>query len=264
MTGAGRKLPLIIAHRGSSARAPENTVAAFKQAVADGAEGIEFDVRLTRDGHAVVIHDAGLKRTGLLEGEVASMTALELSDVDVGSWFNLQNRVLANPDFARERVAGLPAVVDLLKDFPGLIYIELKCEKNGVRELCEAVCSVVSDAPNLPRMIVKSFELSAIPIVRKRCPEVQTAALFGAKVATALRKRTRIIQAAKAVDAHQISVHYSLATRRLMDRANEAGLPVTIWTVDNPRWLKKGAELGVKAVITNDPARLMAKKREIK
>lgn len=259
MTGAGRKLPLVIAHRGSSAHAPENTIAAFKQAVADGAEGIEFDVRLTRDGHAVVIHDAGLKRTGLRGGMVSSMTARELSEVDVGSWFNLKNRVPPNPDFAAERIAGLPEVLDLLKDFPGLIYIELKCEKSSVHELAETVCRVVRDSPLLPQIIVKSFELSAIPIVRECCPEVQTAALFGARVVNALRKRTRIIEAAKAVDAHQISVHYSLATRRLMDRANVAGLPVTIWTVDNPRWREKGAALGLKAVITNDPARMLAK-----
>jgi len=66
------------------------------------------------------------------------------------------------------------------------------------------------------------------------------------------------------VDAHQISVHYSLATRRLVSRASEAGLPVTIWTADSPRWVERGARLGLKAIITNDPARLLARKREIK
>ena len=81
-------LPRIIAHRGSSAHAPENTLAAFELAVAGGAEGIEFDVRLTRDGEAVVIHDADLKRTALSEGIVSGMTAAELAEIDVGTWFN--------------------------------------------------------------------------------------------------------------------------------------------------------------------------------
>jgi glycerophosphoryl diester phosphodiesterase len=262
--GPRPKLPLIVAHRGSSAHAPENTLAAFEMAVAGGAEGIEFDVRLTRDGEAVVMHDADLKRTGLRGGIVSGMTAAELAEIDVGTWFNRKHPAKKNPVFAEERVAALAAALDLLKDFSGLIYIEFKCEPAGARDLCEAVCRVIRDSPRLPQMIVKSFELSAIPIVRELCPEVQTAALFGAKLMNALRKDARIIRAAKAVDAHQISVHYSLATRRLVSRASEAGLPVTIWTADSPRWVERGARLGLKAIITNDPARLLAQKREMK
>ncbi len=81
------RLPLIIGHRGASALAPENTLAAFRRAIADGADGIEFDVRLARDGVAVVIHDATLERTGLLKRRVANLTADELQAIDVGSWF---------------------------------------------------------------------------------------------------------------------------------------------------------------------------------
>lgn len=260
---AGPNLPLIVAHRGSSAHAPENTLAAFRRAVADGAEGIEFDVRLTADGEAVVIHDDGLRRTGGIEKLVRNMMASELADVDVGSWFNLKHPAGANSDFAGERVAALSAVLELLKDFPGLIYIELKCESEGIRKLCQTVCRVIAGSYLLPQIIVKSFELSAIPIISALCPEVQTAALFGVRVINALRKRTRIIEAAKAAQARQISVHYSLATLRLAKAAREAGLPVTIWTVDNPRWVERGANLGLKAIITNDPARLLARKREI-
>jgi glycerophosphoryl diester phosphodiesterase len=260
---AGRQLPLVIAHRGASANVPENTLAAFEAAVAVGAEGIEFDVRLARDGEAVVIHDADLKRTGLSEGIVSGMTAAELAEIDVGRWFNRKFPARANPAFTGERVATLAAALDLLKDFRGLIYIELKCEKTGARDLCEAVCRVIRDSPALSQMIVKSFELSAIPIIRKLCPDVQTAALFGAKLVNALSKETRIIHAAKAVDAQQISVHYSLATRRLANLARDAGLPMTIWTADHPRWVERGARLGLKAIITNDPARLLARKREI-
>lgn len=256
-------LPRIIAHRGSSAHAPENTLAAFEMAAAGGAEGIEFDVRLTRDREAVVIHDPDLKRTALSEGIVSGMTVAELAEIDVGTWFNRKHPTKGNPDFTNERVATLAAALERLKDFPGLIYIELKCEETDARDLCEAVCRVIRDSPRLSQMIVKSFELNAIPIIRELCPEVQTAALFGAKLMNALRKEARIIRAARAVDAHQISVHYSLATRRLVCRASEAGLPVTIWTADSLRWVERGARLGLKAIITNDPARLLARKREI-
>jgi glycerophosphoryl diester phosphodiesterase len=72
---AAERMPLIIGHRGASALAPENTLAAFERAMRDGADGIEFDVRLARDAVPVVIHDAGLRRTGLREGEVESLTS---------------------------------------------------------------------------------------------------------------------------------------------------------------------------------------------
>src|SRR5258705_12537702 len=80
-------IPLILGHLGASALAPENTLAAFSRAISDGADGIEFDVRLSRDGGAVVIHDASLKRTGLINRPVSDLTAAELGEVDVGSWF---------------------------------------------------------------------------------------------------------------------------------------------------------------------------------
>jgi len=80
--------PLIIAHRGASARAPENTLAAFQMAIDAGAEGVEFDVRLAKDDVPVVIHDHDLKRVGSLNERVASLTSNELGRIDVGSWFN--------------------------------------------------------------------------------------------------------------------------------------------------------------------------------
>ncbi len=84
----GGKKPLIIAHRGASAIAPENTLAAFRRAIDDGAEGIEFDVRLTKDGVPVVLHDAQLNRVGRCEGRVIDFTSKQLQKLDVGSWFN--------------------------------------------------------------------------------------------------------------------------------------------------------------------------------
>lgn len=260
---SGSIIPLIIAHRGASAFAPENTLGAFKRAIEDGAEGIEFDVRLTIDGEVVVIHDASLRRTGLREGSISEMTSAELGRIDAGSWFNLKYPLRAVPEFANETVPTLTATLELLKNFHGLIYIELKSGPGMVEKLCGAVCRVIEVSPLLPQMIVKSFDLSAIPHIRRLCPEVQTAALFTARVMTVLRKETRIIRAAKTVGAQQISVHYSLATGGLTKIAGREGLPVTVWTVDHPRWIKRGAELGLKAIITNDPGRMLEEKRRV-
>ena len=92
--------PLIIGHRGASADAPENTMAAFREAIAVGADGIEFDVRLTRDGVPVVIHDSTLRRTGGLPQRIAEITQSELATIDVGSWFARKKDLLPGT-FAR-------------------------------------------------------------------------------------------------------------------------------------------------------------------
>ena len=99
--------PLIVAHRGASALAPENTLAAFRRAVDDGADGIEFDVRLAKDNAAVVFHDSTLIRTAQTDGRVSDFTSSELSEFDVGSWFNRMSRKRANPVFADEHIPTL-------------------------------------------------------------------------------------------------------------------------------------------------------------
>lgn len=249
--------PLIVAHRGSSALAPENTLAAFRRALADGAEGVEFDVRLARD-EVVVFHDPTLARVAGRADRIARLTADELGRIDVGSWFNRRFPERARPEFADETVPTLRSVLELLSGFDGVVYVELKCRESEVKELSRAVCDIIRDSPLLSRMIVKSFQLDVIPEIRKHCPEVRTAALFAPKILTILRKEKRLVDVASDLGAGMISVHYSLATANLMEKASKRGLPVTIWTVDNPLWVKRARKLGLYAVITNDPARLLA------
>jgi glycerophosphoryl diester phosphodiesterase len=255
--------PLIIAHRGASALAPENTLAAFRRAIEDGAEGIEFDVRLTKDGAVVVFHDATLARLSDRKNLVSSLSVEELRKVDVGSWFSRRKTNLSDADFSGERIPTLPETLDFLKDFEGLIYIELKCRESEIGKLSQAVCGIISGSPLLPQMIVKSFQLETIPHIRKGCPQVKTAALFAPKIMTILRKEKRLVEVAGELGADMLSVHFSLATRKLMKKAERLDLPVTIWTADNPRWVKRAFDLGLFAVITNNPARLLAKRAEI-
>ena len=250
--------PLIIAHRGASAFAPENTLAAFQLAIDVGAEGVEFDVHLTKDGVPVVIHDDDLRRTGMRSERVADLKADELTKVDIGSWFNTKYPDLASPKFAKQRVASLTDVLDLLKDFVGLIFIELKCDEGNCRDLVSAVCEVISEAPRLPQMIVKSFKLGAIPEIGHRLPNVTTAALFGSEIMHYLRRREYLIALAREFGADQLSVHYSLVTPRLCKLAADAKMPLTVWTVDDPVWVMRRRNLSIRAVITNDPARMLA------
>jgi glycerophosphoryl diester phosphodiesterase len=263
MTVTPQQLPLIIAHRGSSALAPENTISSFRRAVADGADGIEFDVRLAKDSVPVVIHDATLSRTGHLENKIADLTSGELAKVDVGSWYNRVNPKRASEEFAGDTVPTLEAVLEELRGFHGLIFIELKCRDSEVDALCRAVCGVITPSPLLPQIIVKSFKLSVIPHMRFRCPGVKTAALFAPKVMRFLRKEKHLVRIASELGADHISVHYSLVTRKFMKKIAKTGLAVTVWTADNPRWVKKAMRFGVTSIITNNPARLLAKRREI-
>ncbi|MFN0138748.1 MAG: glycerophosphodiester phosphodiesterase [Pyrinomonadaceae bacterium] len=243
-------LPLIIAHRGASAIAPENTLAAFSAAIDAGVDGIEFDVQLARDGVPVVIHDTDLRRTAGVSERVADLTSARLGKTDVGSWFA--------PGFADESVPTLEQTLHLLDDFRGLIYIELKCELHNFKPLAAGVCDVIRDSTLLPQIVVKSFRLAAIPEVRRLLPGVQTAALFEPSIMTILRRREYIIAMAREFGAHQISLHHSLATPKLCALAAAADLPVTVWTVDAAKWLQRCRQRGIKALITNDPAKLIA------
>src|SRR5215213_6660771 len=129
------KKPLIIAHRGASALAPENTFAAFRRAIADGAEGIEFDVRLTKDGTPVVFHDATLARLTTRKNLVSNLTTEELQKIDVGSWFTRRGANHSGDDFSGETIPTLDGLLDFLKDYKGLIYIELKCRESETEKI---------------------------------------------------------------------------------------------------------------------------------
>jgi glycerophosphoryl diester phosphodiesterase len=255
--------PLIIAHRGSSAHAPENTFAAFKRAIDEGADGIEFDVRLSNDGIPVVFHDRTLARTALRDGEVANYTASELGRMDNGSWFNEAFPKRARAEFERETVKTFEETLGFIKEFKGRIFVELKGAEIAVEKLSRVVCEVINRSPLKPQIIVKSFKLTVIPLVKSICPEVRTAALFAPKIMTILRKEKHLVNIAAELDADELSVHYSLATRKLMKKAGKAGLPVAIWTADSPRWLKRGAKLGIQSIITNDPVRLLERREEL-
>ena len=255
-------MPLIIAHRGDSSHAPENTIAAFRRAVEAGADGIEFDVRLSRDGEVVVFHDSSLNRIAGRKSKVIQSTAEELLSVDAGSWFNRKKPAFADPEFVHARIPTLAQTLAALEAFEGLRYVELKGRDEDMKRLARAVCSLVRDSPLLPQIVVKSFKLNALPHVKELCPGVRTAALFAPKVRSLLRKNKHLLDIAEETGADEVSVHYTLATRKVCDEAARRGLDVVIWTADHPRWVRRGMELGLKAIITNDPAKMIAKRRD--
>jgi len=242
--------PLIIAHRGDSRNAPENTMAAFRAAIECGADGVELDVQLASDDVPVVIHDYDLRRTGGVNKRVAETPSKELTATDVGSWFDSK--------FADETVPTLEQVLTLYEQTNGPIFVELKCESGDFKPLVAAVARELKHYPALNRVIVKSFRLGAIAEIKFHLPEVKTAALFEPSIMTILRRRKYIIPMAREFNADGISLHTSLASANLVADATAISIPVTIWTADNARWVERCRARKIDNLITNDPARLLA------
>jgi glycerophosphoryl diester phosphodiesterase len=251
--------PLIIGHRGASALAPENTLAAFDRALEDGADGLEFDVRLARDRVPVVIHDATLRRTGLCEGSIATLSSLELSRVDVGTWFNLRRPTLAQPAYPNERIPTLAQVFETMKERAAVLYVELKCDPSESCALADETAQLVRAHAFTERVVVESFTLDALVELKRVAPEIRAAALFEPKLSRPLPAARKIIEQALACGADEIALHRTLANARMVAAAKRRGMNTVVWTVDNPAWVKRALERGVHALITNKPAQMRSR-----
>lgn len=256
--------PLIIGHRGAAAVAPENTLVSFARAFADGADGIEFDVRLSNDQQPVVIHDATLRRTAARSDFVAALTASELAAIDVGSTFNRRVPAHARAEYAREGVPTLAQVLQLAQARGRVLYVELKCDRSDVHNLTARVVETIRAHDMDEAVVIESFTLAAVTDVRRLAPHLRTAALFEPRLARPLPTSRSLIARARACGAHELALHYTLTTARTVAAAQRAGFPVVVWTVDKPARLQRLAALGVRAVITNDPARMLAKLAELR
>jgi glycerophosphoryl diester phosphodiesterase len=257
--------PLIIAHRGSSSIAPENTMAAFKRAVDCGADGIEFDVRLSRDGVPVVIHDADLRRVGARVDQVSSLTATELGQCDVGSWFNRRFPALANHDFAAEGVPTLDKFLTFARGVAGIFYLELKPSIGQESMLAFEVAKLIKTHQLESRIVALSFDLTIVKALKELNSSIRTAALFQPQFlrpGSPLRKGA-MIRTALACNADEIAVHRLLLTPGMARRAVSAGLKVVVWTVDDPAWFITGSRLGVDAIITNQPEEMILSRKAV-
>ncbi len=257
--------PLIIGHRGASASAPENTLAAFEQALADGADGIEFDVRLARDGVPVVIHDATLERTGLRQGAIAALSSSELREVDAGTWFNRKFPARALENFSQERVPTLAQVLELVGGSARALYVEMKFEDNAdCAPLAFEVVREIRQHGLTLSVIVESFKLDAIKEVKRIAPDIRTAALFDRSLSRPFLSTRRIIESALGVGADELALHRSLVRRSLVEEARWRGMRALVWTADNPLWVRRAFERGLCAIITNQPARMCVARARVR
>jgi glycerophosphoryl diester phosphodiesterase len=256
-------VPLIIGHRGAAAVAPENTLISFERALKDGADGIEFDVRLTRDNVPVVVHDATLRRTAQRAEAVAQLSAKELDAVDVGTWFNQSFPLKARPEYANARIVSLATVFERLRNKPCIFYVEMKCDEGNEARLAVEVARLVQALALHDRVVVESFEHPAIKEIKRLDVNIRTAALFDRRRTRPMPSKRWIIAQAENCGADEVALHRSLAYPRLIQEAMLRGMPSVVWTVDNALWVSRAARFGMRAIITNNPARLCARRNEI-
>lgn len=245
--------PVNFAHRGASARAPENTLEAFRIAAEDGAGGLETDVHMTIDGRVVAIHDDSVDRTTNGTGLVREMTLLELQGLDAGYRFT-PDRGSTQP--YRGRGVRVPEIREVLREFPGLaVNIEIKEEQPGVEE---ALLRVIEEEGAWDRVLVVSGK--AQPVVRFRKVaggRVRTGASAREIALFHYLSRLRLEGLLRPpYDALQVPTEYRgtpLVTPRFVKAAHERGVRVDVWTIDDPGEMNRLLDLGADTVMTNRP-----------
>jgi glycerophosphoryl diester phosphodiesterase len=232
---------LVIAHRGASGHAPENTLAAFKKAVAMGATFIETDLQMSRDARLVAIHDATLNRTTNGEGLVHNMTLAHLRQLDAGSWFG--------SEYAGERIPTLEELLAFSKKNDVVFYLELKPQGSWGGE--HALIGALRESGEIPRVVVISFDASVVLNLRKIEPTLMTGLLYDGQIENPIEKAVK-------VGARQLLVRGDLVTPVLLAAARKKDLQVVCWTVNHPAHMRALIGAGIDGIMSDYPDRLIA------
>ena len=236
----------MIAHRGASGDAPENTLAAFELALEQGADGIEFDVHLSRDRVSVVIHDARLERTSSGTGRVGERTAAALSRLDAGSWFNRRLPSKARAAYAACKIPQLVEVLEWVRARSCAAYLEIKQSRPRYHRIEEKVLEEIYRAGVQRQVTVISFHRSTLRRIRL----LDSRLTLGIDFMRPLLALTR----ARKLGAATVLPHWRFANPRWISRVHRAGLKVVVWGLDDPRWMQRRIKDGVDGIITSFPS----------
>ena len=229
--------PMIIAHRGASYLAPENTVAAAKLAWELGADAVEIDVYLASDNQVVAIHDKDTKRvTGGKNTMVVKNTpSLVLRNLDVGSW--------KDPKYKGEKIPFLSEIIATVPEGKFLV-VEIKTES----EILPHLKRIIERSGKLDQMIFIAFDWKTILNTQKEFPDNKCYWLSSNKSGVSAR-----IKPAAEAGLAGINLHYNIIDQDIVAQAAAHNLEVLTWTVNDPEIGKKMVELGVKAITTDRP-----------
>jgi glycerophosphoryl diester phosphodiesterase len=242
--------PLVFAHRGGCALGPENTTAAFDRGVASGADGIELDVHLSKDGVAVVCHDETLERTTNASGLVRSLTAAELAQVDAGCRF-----CDANGAFPfRDRGVGIPTLRDVLARYRDVrVIVEMKVNDPAMGR---ALVDEVRAAGAEDRVCAAGYGQSSIDTVRAALPRLATSACHPEVHVALYRSWIGWPVRQAPYGGYQVPEKAGLirvTSPRFVRQAHRAGLRVQVWTVDEEADMQRLLSWGVDGLISNRP-----------
>jgi glycerophosphoryl diester phosphodiesterase len=233
--------PWVIAHRGASGYAPENTLAAFDRAVQLGATFIETDLHLTRDARFVAIHDTTLERTTNGKGSVHDFTLAELRRLDAGMWYDRE--------YMGQRIPTLDEVLEFARKNDVIFYLEVKYD--AAWGMHHSLAAALQKAENAARTIVISFDQTTLAALRR----IDATTMMGL---LADQPNADHVKAGLELGVRQLCPKSSLVTKELVDRAHGADLQVATWTVDDPNEMRAMIAAGVDGVMTNFPDRLGA------
>jgi glycerophosphoryl diester phosphodiesterase len=230
---------LIFGHRGASAYAPMNTIPAFELAVKQGADAVELDVHLTKDGAVVVFHDFTVEETSNGEGEVAAMTLEEIKSLDAGSWFS--------PEFCGTEIPTLDEVFEAVgkKVF---VNVEIKTESAKRDGTEEAVADCIKRHDMQNRVIISAFNAKVLKHFRPLMPDVPLGYLLSLEE---MAGSTQVVVNPHNYDAYHIS--YDMLSDSQLSWAKEHGHLVNIWTVNDPARARQLALKGVHGIISDKP-----------
>lgn len=245
---------LVIAHRGASAALPEHTAQAYRQAIEDGADGLECDVRLTRDGHLVCIHDRRLDRTSNGRGRVSAATLEQLRELDFGSWH--ASRPAPAGVLTLDRL--LSMAVDAGRPLRLLIETKHPSRYGAAVELRLVELlrryGLAEGSHRSVHATVMSFSPFALRRLRRLAPMLPTVFLF--EVAPPMVRDGRAPFGAGILGPSIAAVR---ARPEIVRRAHERGRKVYVWTVNEPDEIQLVFDLGVAAIITDRPADVLAR-----
>lgn len=232
--------PFIVAHRGMSHAAPENTLAAFGRAMELGVDGIEMDLQLSRDGQLVICHDGTWDRTTDGSGEVRSLSLPEIKRLDAGGWFG--------PEFSGEQVPTPTEVMELARSrgWNGTFYLELKTSGYAYPGIEERLAALLESYNAVNRVTVSSFNHTSLITMRTLVPGIKTSCLTGSR-------RERPWRHVVAKGSNEYSPNYREVDDKLVAACHQAGVSVVVWTVNDAAEMRRMQKAGVDGIITDRP-----------
>ena len=226
--------PTVMAHRGLSADAPENTLYAFSDAISVGADFIELDVQQTRDGVLVVMHDSNLKRTTGVNKDIWDVDYADIQNLDAGSWFD--------PAYANARIPTLEETLQFV-DKRAKLNIEIKPTKHGSDTLEQDVAELITRYQYTDACYVTSFSYGSLKKVKEANPEIRTGYLMSVAYGQ--------FYSLKYADA--FSLNKVFVTSQVVNAAHQQGKQIFAWTVNSMSEVRSLCNLHVDSIITDDP-----------